>query len=445
MAPISHHSKSGPSDLLVIEDPSLKIVRRGTTGSSTSSDSTLSHRSSKSENEIEGTGNSSLGSRLLELKHLKRWEIHESVLDTIGQTPIVQLRRLAPEGIDIFVKLESQNPGGSLKDRMALGVIEWAEKFGKLQPGQTVIEASSGNAGIGLAMVCSARGYPFVCVMSEAFSIERRKIMRFFGAKVILTKAQFKGTGMLIKAQELADAHGYFYPKQFESEANAWIHEQTTGAEICRAFVKCGRPLDHFFMSYGTGGTVLGVSRAFRKARMATQIHLCEPANAPMVNSGIETKYPDEGLGPHTSFETGHPMWNSHQIQGWATDFIPKLVATAKNEKAYQAISLVPGKAAIETAKALAKQEGIFTGISGGGTLAAAITFAKTCSPGTTMLCILPDTGERYMSTILFEGVPDEMTEEELALSATTPGKAPPCPPVTHGILPLDTDELFDT
>mmetsp|Transcript_12768 Transcript_12768/g.28046 ORF Transcript_12768/g.28046 Transcript_12768/m.28046 type:complete len:443 (-) Transcript_12768:183-1511(-) len=427
----------------IVDPRGLKLIdrnSRGSTFSSTSSLSDTTSRNSSKDLDIEQES----GSRLLDVKHRRRWEIHESVLDTIGQTPIVRLQRMAPEGVDIYVKLEAQNPGGSLKDRLAMGVIEWAEGEGLLTPGQTVVEASSGNAGIGLAMVCASKGYPFVCVMSESFSVERRKVMRFLGAKVILTDPKHKATGMIMKAQELADKHGYFYPKQFENEANAWMHEQTTGAEICRAFAKSGLPLDHFFMAYGTGGCALGVGRAFKKRGMATRIHLCEPSNAPMVSSGIKTNYPKEGEGPSTSFDTAHAMWSPHMMQGWAVDFIPKLVATAKEEKVFHGLAHVSSSAAIATSQALAKKEGIFTGISGGGILAAALAHAGTCQKGTNILCILPDTGERYLSTVLFKDIPEDMTPEEQELADTTPGRAPPAPPSMHGILPEDTDQLFD-
>lgn len=217
-------------------------------------------------------------------------------------------------GADVYVKLESENPGGSVKDRLAIGVIEWAEKHGQLKPGQTVVEASSGNTGIGLAMVCASKGYPLVVVMSESFSIERRKLMRFLGAKVILTNPAHKGTGMVIKAKELADEHGYFWPNQFENQANAWIHQQTTGPEIVEAFAASGKPLDHFVCAYGTGGTVLGVGSYLRKESPTTKIHVCEPDNAPMLYSEIPTTYPGDGK-PSTSFEVAHPVWRPHLVR----------------------------------------------------------------------------------------------------------------------------------
>eukprot|EP00934_Nitzschia_sp_Nitz4_P003595 Nitzschia sp. Nitz4//scaffold144_size56818//48568//50020//NITZ4_006547-RA/size56818-snap-gene-0.7-mRNA-1//1//CDS//3329536546//3585//frame0 len=380
---------------------------------------------------------------LRRIANRRRWELQDSVLDCIGQTPIVRLQRMAPPGVNVYVKCENFNPGGSLKDRLAIGIIEWAEYTGKLKPGMTVIEASSGNTGVGLALVCAAKGYPFICVMSESFSIERRKLMRFLGARVVLTPKIHKSTGMLIKAQELADKHGFFYAKQFENEANAWMHEQTTGREIIDAFDRTNRHLDHFFMSYGSGGTVLGVSRAFKERSPDTVVHLCEPTNAPMVASHIKTKYPKSGV-PSTSFDAAHPAWNPHQLQGWATDFIPKLVSIARKENCYQEIEHVNGTHAIATAQRLAKEEGIFCGISGGGILSAALKYAETCQPGTNVLAMIADTGERYLSTDLFANIPTEMSEEELALSMSTEGRAPPAPSTFHGIFPANTDELFD-
>mmetsp|Transcript_17356 Transcript_17356/g.32402 ORF Transcript_17356/g.32402 Transcript_17356/m.32402 type:complete len:416 (-) Transcript_17356:135-1382(-) len=386
---------------------------------------------------VSGSGKS----KLVDHQARQPWEIHGSVLECIGQTPIIKLQRMGPPAVNVYVKCESNNPGGSIKDRLALGIIEWAENTGRLSPGQTVVEASSGNTGIGLAMVCAQKGYPFICVMSENYSIERRKIMRFYGAKVILTPKQHKGTGMLIKAQELADTHGWFYCKQFENEANAWIHETTTGPEITKAFQNEGQKLDHFFMSYGSGGTFLGVTRYLGKTSPETCLHLCEPSNAPMMKSGIPTKYPRRGV-PSTSFDKAHPVWSPHVIQGWAADFIPKLISKARDD--IDEIHHVRGKAAIETTLELARKEGISSGISGGGILSAALEFAETCPPGTNILAVIPDTGERYMSTDLFQDIPSEMTPEEIELSQSTKGEAPPPAPALSGILPTNTDDLFD-
>jgi len=380
-------------------------------------------------------------SYLSQIKDRPRHHLQDSILDCIGKTPIVKLRRLAPKDVNVYVKCESENPGGSLKDRLAYGVIEWAEKHGMIQPGQTVVEASSGNTGIGLAQVCAVKGYPLVCVMAESFSIERRKLMRFLGAKVILTNPAHKASGMVIKAKELADKHGYFFTNQFENQANSWIHEQTTGPEILEAFQ--GKKLDHFVMAYGTGGTILGVSRTLKKHSADTKIHLCEPDNAPMLYSGIETKYPEDG-NPSTSFEVPHPVWRPHLFQGWATDFIPKLVNQARKERLYDSLCHPDGSGAIDTSRQLAKMEGIFTGTSGGGILSSALKIAKESEPGTNILCILPDTGERYLSTPLFEGIPADMTPEEKELAASTPSTPPPPPGLPKEILPVAQDFVKD-
>lgn len=295
-----------------------------------------------------------------------------------------------------------------------------------------MVEASSGNTGIGLAMVCAVKGYPLVCVMAESFSIERRKLMRFLGAKVVLTNPAHKGTGMLIKTKELADKHGYFWPNQFENEANAWIHEQTTGPEIVKAFEGLGKPLDHIFMAYGTGGTALGLSRYLKEHSPSTKTHVCEPDNAPMIYSEIKTDYPEDG-DPSTSFQVAHPIWRPHLLQGWATDFIPKLLSKGIDENIYDFIENVSGNDAIETSRELAKKEGIFSGTSGGGILSAALKASKDLPAGSSVLAIIPDTGERYLSTPLFADIPADMTEEEKALADSTPSTPPPSaglPPV---------------
>lgn len=349
---------------------------------------------------------------------------HDSILSTVGKTPVVRLQRLAPPGVEVYVKVESFNPMGSVKDRLAHGCIEWAERTGELSPGQTVVEASSGNTGIGLAMVTAAKGYDFVCVMSEAFSIERRKLMRFLGAKVVLTNPAHKGTGMVLKARELAEKHGWFLPRQFENEANAWMHEQTTGPEIIDQF--SDRPVDFFFTGTGTGGTLNGVGRVLRQKSPDTKIIVCEPDNAPMLYSGVPSDYKTDG-----SFKYPHPMWRPHLLQGWTPDWIPKLVADAVDRKLIDDIVFVSGEAAMDASRALATQEGIFTGTSGGGTLASALEFARTKAPqGSRILVMLPDTGDRYLSTPLFENIPADMTEEEKAIEASTPGEAPPAVPL---------------
>jgi cysteine synthase A len=237
---------------------------------------------------------------------------HDSILTTVGKTPLIKINKLSPGNVNIFVKAEAFNPMGSVKDRLALGVIEWAEQTGEIQPGQTIVEASSGNTGIGLAMVAAAKGYPFVCVMAESFSIERRKLMRFLGAKVVLTNPAHKGSGMAIKAKELADEHGWFRPRQFENEANAWVHTQTTGPELLEALGD--QPLDYFFTSYGTGGTLKGCASYLREHSPQTKICVCEPDNAPLLYSNIETEY-DEESG---MVKEPHPVWRPHLLQGWA-------------------------------------------------------------------------------------------------------------------------------
>jgi len=341
------------------------------------------------------------------------------VLTTVGKTPVVRLQRLAPEGVNVYVKCEAFNPMGSIKDRLAVGVIEWAEKHGQIKAGQTVVEASSGNTGIGLAMVCAAKGYPFVCVMAESFSIERRKLMRFLGAKVVLTNPAHKGSGMVLKAKELAEKHGFFRPCQFENEANAWIHSQTTGPEILQAFA--GKQLDYFFTSYGTGGTLKGVGRVLRAKSPNTKIHVCEPDNAPLLYSGHATEYNEDG-----SFKEPHPIWRPHLLQGWAPDFIPKLVDDAVQAKYIDEIVHIGGDRAMEVSRLLAQKEGIFTGTSGGGCLSCALELAGKVAKGTTILAMLPDTGERYLSTPLFENIPADMTPEEKKLADSTPSNPPP-------------------
>lgn len=384
-----------------------------------------------------------------------RSSIHNSILETIGKTPLVRLppnSKTNPTSSNLYLKLECENPGGSVKDRLSMAVIEWGEQTGVLEKGQTVIEASSGNTGIGMAMVCAQKGYPYVCVMAESFSIERRKLMRFLGAKVILTNPAHKGTGMLIKTKALADKHGYFWPNQFENEANAWIHEKTTGPEICNAFQQASMQIDHFVCSYGTGGTLLGVGRYLRTHSPKTKIHVCEPSNAPMLFSDIPTEYPtveqvenngtndddnDDGQVneekkndefPSTSFKVPHPVWRPHLLQGWATDFIPKLVSSATDKKLYDSVLHVGGTDAIETSKALAANDGILSGVSGGGTLFAAIAFAKKLNKSSNIVVMIPDTGERYLSTPLFEDIPADMTEEEKAIADSVPSTAPPPP-----------------
>jgi cysteine synthase A len=339
----------------------------------------------------------------------------DDILGTIGNTPVVRINRLAPPGVDLFVKVEAFNPMGSVKDRMALSVIEEAERTGALQPGQTVIEATSGNTGIGLAMVCAAKGYPLVLTMAESFSIERRKILRFLGARVVLTPAELKGSGMLAKAVELAEAHGWFLVRQFENEANADAHARTTAREILDVFRE--RRLDYFVTGYGTGGTLKGTGRVLRERSPHTQIVVCEPDNSPLLGSGVPQERQADGT-PAAS----HPRWRPHMMQGWTPDFIPKLTEDAVAMKLIDRIVPIDGNRALEMARQLARCEGIFCGTSGGATFAGAVAVAEQAPANSAILCMLPDTGERYLSTPLFEGIAEQMTEEELDISRSTPG-----------------------
>ncbi|MFC3088558.1 cysteine synthase A [Tabrizicola soli] len=343
-----------------------------------------------------------------------RGRLYDSILDTVGDTPAVRLARLAPPHVALYVKVEAFNPGGSVKDRLALNIIEAAEASGALRPGQTVVEATSGNTGIGLAMVCAAKGYPLVLTMAETFSVERRRLMRFLGAKVVLTPKELKGFGMYQKARELAERNGWFLARQFETAANAEIHEATTAREILADFD--GR-LDYFVSGYGTGGTVTGVSRVLRRESPATRIILTEPANAALVSSRTAQERDAEGAPA-----VGHPAFNPHPIQGWTPDFIPLVLQEALDRDGYDELIPVSGPDAMAAARALARQEGIFTGISGGATLAVALKVAETAPAGARLLCMLPDTGERYLSTPLFDGIEPGMTGEEIALMRSTPG-----------------------
>jgi cysteine synthase len=304
--------------------------------------------------------------------------IHENILGTIGKTPIVRINRLAPRHVTMYVKCEFFNPLSSVKDRLAIAIIEDAERRGRLKPGQTVIEATSGNTGIALAMVCAAKGYPFVAVMAETFSVERRKIMRMLGAKVILTPAAGRGQAMVVKARELAEKHGWFLARQFDNEANPAYHRNTTGPEILQDFA--GRRLDYFVSGWGTGGTLTGAGQMIRLARPDTQVIAAEPAAAPLLS--------------------GKPF-APHKIQGWTPDFLPEVL----DRKVPQRIVTVTDTEAIDSSRALARQEGIFCGISSGATFAAALKVAAEADNGAVILAMLPDTGERYLSTPLFEGI----------------------------------------
>jgi cysteine synthase len=344
----------------------------------------------------------------------------ENILGTIGNTPVVRINKLGPKGINLYVKIEAFNPLGSVKDRLALGIIEAAEKSGALKPGQTVIEATSGNTGIGLAMVCAQKGYPLVVTMAETFSVERRKLMRFLGAKVVLTPAGERGFGMVNKAAELAKTHGWFLTRQFENEANPDMHSRTTAREIIDDFK--GEKLDFWVTGFGTGGTLKGVARVLAKERPDTKIVVCEPADAPMLTSASPQERNADGSPskPNAAFKP-HPM------QGWSPDFIPKITADAVEMGLISKVITIAGADAMKYSKALAQQEGIFVGITAGATFAGALEVAKSAAPGSTVLAMLPDTGERYLSTPLFGDIGADMNEDEIKISNSSPsGRMPP-------------------
>ena len=336
------------------------------------------------------------------------------ILDTIGHTPVVRINKLGPAHCNVYAKVEAFNPMGSVKDRLALGVIRDAERSGDLQPGQTVVEATSGNTGIGLAMVCAQKGYPLVVTMAENFSVERRKLMRFLGARVVLTPAAEKGSGMLAKAVELAETHGWFLCRQFENEANPNMHSATTAQEILEDFSDIG--LDYFVTGFGTGGTLKGVARVLRERSPKTRIVVTEPDNSAMLSSGIAQSRDPDG-NPNAS----HPSFRPHLMQGWSPDFIPKLTEDAVEDHLFDEIVPVSGADALRLARELALKEGIFVGISAGATLGAALQVAENAAAGANILCMLPDTGERYLSTPLFADIPADMTPEELDISRSTP------------------------
>jgi cysteine synthase A len=338
----------------------------------------------------------------------------QNILETVGNTPVVRINKLAPPGANLFVKIEAFNPLGSVKDRLALGVIEAAEQSGQLKPGQTVIEATSGNTGIGLAMVCAQKGYPLVVTMAETFSVERRKLMRFLGAKVVLTPAAQRGIGMVAKAMELAQARGWFLTRQFENEANPDMHSRTTAREIIADFRR--EPLDYWVTGYGTGGTLKGVARVLAQERPDTKIVVCEPADAQLLGSGTP-----QARNPDGSPAAAHPAFRPHPMQGWTPDFIPKLTADAVDLKIIDRVIPILGADALRYSRELAQKEGIFVGISAGGTFAGALQVCRDAPKGATVLCMLPDTGERYLSTPLFADIPADMTEEEVAISRSTP------------------------
>ena len=348
--------------------------------------------------------------------------IHRDIIGAIGNTPVVRLQRLAPAGVEIFVKLEAANPMGSVKDRLALGIIEAAERSGELKPGQTVIEATSGNTGLGLAMVCAAKGYPLVVVMAENFSLERRKMLRFLGAKVVLSPPWAKGSGMLAVASKLAKDNGWFLARQFDNEAGADIHSRTTAAEIVRDFGSNG--LSHWVTGFGSGGTLKGVARVLKEKSPATKIVVFEPDNAALIGSGVAQ--PLDAKGDPTK---SHPAFHPHPIQGVVPDFISKLTRDALAGGMIDSTVGVSGAEAIETATRLAREEGIFCGISSGATVAAALKLAGDAKPGSKILAMLPDTGERYLSTPLFADISLDMNAEEQALLDAAMPAIPAAPP----------------
>ena len=339
---------------------------------------------------------------------------YANILETIGRTPVVKIGKLAPAHVNLWVKVEAFNPLGSVKDRLALGVIEAAEASGELKPGQTVIEATSGNTGIGLAMVCAQKGYPLVVTMAESFSIERRKLMRFLGAKVILTPAALRAVGMLEKTRELAEANGWFWTRQFENQANPDIHSRTTAREILEDFKD--DPLDYWVTGYGTGGTLKGVGRVLAKESPGTKIVVCEPETAPLL-----TSHSPQPRNPDGTPSAPNAAWTPHPMQGWTPDFIPQLTADAVDLHFIERVLTISGPDAIACSQDLARSEGLFVGITSGATFAGALRLAADAPKGANILAMLPDTGERYLSTPLFETIPVDMSEEEQAIFRSTP------------------------
>ncbi|MDB5454366.1 MAG: cysK [Caulobacteraceae bacterium] len=339
---------------------------------------------------------------------------YDSILDTIGHTPSVKINRLGPQGVNLWVKVEAFNPLGSVKDRLALGVIEAAERSGELKPGMTVIEATSGNTGIGLAMVCAAKGYSLVLLMPETFSVERRKLMRFLGAKLVITPGALRAKGMVDKTKELAAKHGWYFTRQFENPANPDMHARTTAREIIDDFADIG--LDYWVTGYGTGGTLNGVSRVLNKESPKTKIIVCEPADAPLLESGQAQAYNEDGTPA-----LPHPAWKPHPMQGWTPDFIPKLTSEGVANARIEKIIPIPGPEAIGASRDLASKEGIFVGITSGATFAGALKIAAEAPKGSNILAMLPDTAERYLSTSLFAEAGNDMTADEQAIFDSTP------------------------
>ena len=335
--------------------------------------------------------------------------IYKDILQTIGNTPSIKLRNISINETNIYVKAEYFNPASSVKDRLAISIIENAEKNGSIKEGQTVVEATSGNTGIGLAMVCAAKNYPLVVTMPDSASIERRKLMRFLGAKVLLTPASEGGTGAYEVAKKLVLKNNWFFARQFENEDNANVHEETTGIEIYNDFKEIG--LDYWVSGYGTGGTFTGVSRTLRRKLPDTKLILTEPDVAPLLESGTKQVRNDDG-----SAAKSHPAWNPHPIQGWTTDFIPLVLQESIDNKYYDELIPVSGDDGLYWSHELAKKEGIITGVSGGSTFAIAVEVAKKAKKDSNILCMLPDTAERYMSSVLFDSIDPEMNKEELNL-----------------------------
>ncbi|MFL2703836.1 MAG: PLP-dependent cysteine synthase family protein [Gammaproteobacteria bacterium] len=335
--------------------------------------------------------------------------IYKDILQTVGNTPVIKIKNLAPENIDLYVKAEYFNPASSVKDRLALNIIETAEKDGSLKPGQTVVEATSGNTGIGLAFICASKNYPCVITMPESASIERRKMMRFLGAKVILTPAEEAGSGAYNKAKKLSDKNDWFYARQFETKANADIHEITTGMEIVNDFKDEG--LNYWVSGYGTGGTFSGVARTLRNKMPETKLIIAEPDVAPLLNNSEKQQRTSDGAPAQS-----HPDWNPHPIQGWTTDFIPLVLQESIDMKFIDEVIPVNGNDGIKWSQKLAANEGILTGISGGSTFAVAIEVANKAPAGSKILCMLADTAERYLSSLLFEDINAEMNDEELSI-----------------------------
>ena len=334
---------------------------------------------------------------------------YKSILDTIGNTPVFKVQNISINNTNLYVKAEYFNPASSVKDRLAVSIIENAENKGLLEPGNTVVEVTSGNTGIGLAMVCAAKNYPLVVTMPDSASIERRKLMRFLGAKVLLTPAAEGGTGAYKKAKDLVEKNNWFFARQFETEDNPRIHENTTAREIYNDFKDIG--LDYWVSGYGTGGTFTGVSRYLREKMPNTKLILTEPDVAQLVGSNTKQSRNDDG-----SASIGHPEWNPHPIQGWTTDFIPLVLQESIDNNYFDELIPVSGEDGIFWANELAKKEGIITGVSGGSTFAVAVAVAKKASPNSNILCMLPDTAERYMSSVLFDEINTDMNDDELTI-----------------------------